>query len=120
MSFVAGSIHGHGFARIFATGNFCRQFLAAREHQGAGPRCWSKRLSPSSTRRWSGKAWVAGEYSVADAVLFYVEFWADKTEIDLPPNVLRHYRAMLERPAVSRVLREEGYRPEKLGQRAEM
>ena len=57
---------------------------------------------------------------MADAVLFYVEFWADKTEIGLPPNVLRHYRAMLERPAVSRVLREEGYRPETLGQRAEI
>ena len=30
------------------------------------------------------------------------------------------YRAMLERPAVSQVLREEGYRPETLGQRAEI
>jgi glutathione S-transferase len=57
---------------------------------------------------------------VADAVLFYVEFWADKTDIVLPANVLRHYRAMLARPAVSLVLREEGYRPERLGLTAEI
>ena len=67
-----------------------------------------------------GRDWLAGDYSVADAVLFYVEFWADKTEIPLPAQILRHYRAMLARPAVSLVLREEGYRPETLGQRAQV
>ena len=119
MSFVAGSIHGHGFARIFATGNFCPDSSCTRASRRKAA-CWSRKTFAIVNKALEGKDWVAGDYSVADAVLFYVEFWADKTEIDLPANVLRHYRAMLERPAVSRVLREEGYRPEKLGQRVEM
>lgn len=119
MTFVAGSIHGHGFARIFATGNFCPD-SSLHESVKAQGRLLVEKTFSIVNKALEEKNWIAGDYSVADAVLFYVEFWADKTEIGLPPNVLRHYRAMLERPAVSRVLREEGYRPETLGQRAEI
>jgi glutathione S-transferase len=48
-------------------------------------------------------------------VLFYVEFWADKTGMTLPANLTAHYRRMLARPAVHRVLREEGYDTAALG-----
>lgn len=59
----------------------------------------------------AGKDYVCGDaFSIADAALFYVEFWGDKTGLALPENCLAHYRRMLARPAVSRVLREEGYR----------
>ena len=51
-----------------------------------------------------------------DPVLFYVCFWADKTGVPLPPRLAKHYRLMLARPAVDRVLREEGYNPAKLNQ----
>jgi glutathione S-transferase len=114
MSFVAGSIHGHGFARIFATGNFCPDSTLHESVKAQG-RALVEKTFAIVNRQLEGKTWFAGDFSVADAVLFYVEFWADKIEIALPANVLRHYRAMLARPAVSRVLREEGYRPEKLG-----
>ena len=57
-----------------------------------------------------GKDYVAGAFSAADAALFYVEFWADKTKMTLPPHCLSHYRRMLQRPAVRQVLAEEGYR----------
>ncbi len=50
-----------------------------------------------------------GDFSVTDAALFYVEFWADKTGIALPDHCLGHYRALLQRPAVRQVLMEEGY-----------
>jgi glutathione S-transferase len=59
--------------------------------------------------------YLAGDYSVADAILFYVEFWADKTSIALPENLVAHYTRMLTRPAVQRVLREEGYNTASLG-----
>jgi len=51
-----------------------------------------------------------GAFSIADAALFYVEFWADKIGIALPEHCLNHYQLMLTRPAVRRVLMEEGYR----------
>ena len=57
-----------------------------------------------------GKEYVLGNFSIADAALFYVEFWGDKLKMDLPPNCRGHYQRMLERPAVRRVLMEEGYR----------
>jgi glutathione S-transferase len=62
--------------------------------------------------------YLAGRFSVADPILFYVEFWADKTDIPLPPSLARHYRRMLARPAVQRVLREEGYNLATLGKSA--
>ena len=58
----------------------------------------------------AGKDYVAGAFSIADAALFYVEFWADKTDIPLPENCLAHYQRMRARPVVQRVLAEEGYR----------
>ncbi|MCI4679244.1 glutathione S-transferase N-terminal domain-containing protein [Rhodoblastus acidophilus] len=119
MTFVAGSIHGHGFARFFAPGNFCPDSAFHQSVKAQGRALVEKTFSIVD-KALEGRTWVAGDFSVADAVLFYVEFWADKVEIALPANLLRHYRAMLDRPAVSGVLREEGYRPEKLGQRVEM
>jgi glutathione S-transferase len=50
-----------------------------------------------------------GAFTIADAALFYVEFWAGKTGISMPDNCLKHYRLMLTRPVVRRVLIEEGY-----------
>lgn len=119
MTFVAGSIHGHGFARFFAPGNFCPDSSLHDSVKAQGLALVAKAFSIVN-KGLEGRDWVAGDFSVADAVLFYVEFWADKVEMDLPPEILRHYRAMLARPSVSRVLREEGYRPEKLGQKVEM
>ncbi len=78
---------------------------------------WSKRASSILNKTLEGRNWIAGDFSVADAVVFYVEFWADKLDMTLPKNVLAHYRAMLARPMVSQVLREEGYRPDTLGQK---
>ena len=57
----------------------------------------------------AGYACGAG-FSVADAALFYVEFWADKTGIELPPRCAAHYQRVRKRSAVARVLGEEGYR----------
>jgi glutathione S-transferase len=53
---------------------------------------------------------VGSDYSIADAALFYVEFWADKTGLVLPPRCAAHDQRVRDRPAVRRVLREEGYR----------
>ncbi|MBI4724166.1 MAG: glutathione S-transferase, partial [Rhodomicrobium sp.] len=61
------------------------------------------------------RLYAAGEFSAADPILFYVEFWADKTNIALPENLAAHYERMLARPAVRQVLREEGYDPARLG-----
>jgi glutathione S-transferase len=50
------------------------------------------------------------QFSIADAAIFYNEFWADKVGIKLPPKVEAHYKRMRARPVVRQVLAEEGYR----------
>jgi len=56
-----------------------------------------------------GKEYVAGQFSVADAALFYVTFWAaGRMKMPLPKNVAAHYERMKNRPAVKRTLEQEG------------
>ncbi len=52
---------------------------------------------------------LPGGYSVADAALFYVEWWAARRcGMTLPPRLAAHLDAMLARPAVRRALEGEG------------
>ncbi len=53
---------------------------------------------------------LGAQFIIADAALFYNEFWADKTGIPLPPRVAAHYWRVRGRPVVRQVLAEEGYR----------
>ncbi|WP_206078430.1 glutathione S-transferase family protein [Poseidonocella sp. HB161398] len=109
MSHVTATIHGQGFARIFSAG----AFGSDPGTQAMGRRIvaagfdWLETVLPP-------EGYAAGSYSAADPVLFYVEFWAAKTRVAMPPKLLAHFRLMLARPVVSRVLKEEGYRPEQL------
>src|SRR5215471_16904989 len=57
----------------------------------------------------AGKNYLAGAFSIADSALFYVEFWgAKRMNMALPPNCTGHLDRMMARPAVQRVMRQEG------------
>ncbi len=114
MTYVAGTIHGQGFARIFATNTFARNPADHPAVHSQG-REIVEHCFAILNEAMAGKTYAAGEFSVADPILFYVEFWADKTDIALPANLAAHYGRMLARPAVQQVLREEGYDPARLG-----
>jgi len=109
MDYDVGTIHGQGFARIFTTANFTPNEADHEAVKARGREIVEKAFGIVDAML-AGKEYAAGSFSIADAALFYVEFWADKIRIDLPPNCLAHYRRMLARPVVQRVLREEGYR----------
>jgi glutathione S-transferase len=109
MDYVVGTIHGQGYTRIFTADNYSpnvsdHEAIRARGHEIVA-KCFAV-----MSELLAGREYVAGNFSIADAALFYVEFWADKIKIELPENCLAHYQRMLTRPAVQRVLREEGYR----------
>ena len=57
-----------------------------------------------------GKKWVMGDtFSIADAALYYNEYWAvDVAGWDLPPNVHAHYERMKQRPSVQANRKLEG------------
>jgi glutathione S-transferase len=54
------------------------------------------------------KEWLLGPYSVADAALFFLEFWAKvRFALDMPAPIAAHYDRMRARPTVQAVLRAE-------------
>jgi len=109
MDYVVGTLHGQGYTRIFTTANFTpneadHEAVKARGREivGQGFAVLNDALA--------GRDYVAEDFSIADAALFYVEFWADKLGIALPEHCGAHYQRMRARPTVQRVLQEEGYR----------
>ena len=110
IAYVEGTIHGQGFARIFAPQVFEPEDLV---HQTVG-------LGQASVKRQgrgiveTGFAildpqvgeheYAAGSgFTIADAALFYVERWAAPQGITLPVNLAAHLARMLARPAVHKV-----------------
>jgi glutathione S-transferase len=108
MDYVVGTLHMQGFARIFTTEKFApseTDHEAVRQQGRAIIRDCFAAIDVSL----ADKDYVVGHFSIADAALFYTEFWAVRSDIALPERCMAHYRTMLERPAVRRVLMEEGY-----------
>jgi glutathione S-transferase len=109
LDYVVGTLHGQGYTRIFTTDNYSANAAEHEAIQARGREIVSKGFAVLN-EVLAGKEYVVGSFSIADAALFYVEFWADKIKLELPPNCLAHYRRMLQRRAVRQVLMEEGYR----------
>ncbi len=109
MDYVVGTIHGQGYTRIFTTSNY-----TSNEAEHAAIQAHGKTIVESGfavmNEILAEREYVVGNFSIADAALFYVEFWADKIQLELPPHCERHYQRMLQRPKVRQVLAEEGYR----------
>ena len=109
MDHVVGTLHGQGFARLFTTDSFTPNAADHDAVKARGREIVEQGFAIMNAAL-AGKDYVAGRFSIADAALFYVEFWADKLGIDLPEHCRAHYQRMRARPVVQRVLREEGYR----------
>jgi glutathione S-transferase len=112
MSYVEGTVHGQGFARIFAPAKFEPQDVV-HSTLGLGQAAVKKQrrelvemgfaiLDPQLGRY----PYATGEeFSIADAALFYVERWAPQQNILLPANVKSHFEHTLARPAVRKVVK---------------
>jgi len=114
MAYITGTIHGQGFARIFTTSSFTNHEPELSDVKENGYQIVEKGFAVLN-QTLATEEYALGSFSVVDPVLFYVEFWADKLNMTLPERLASHYRLMLARPAVQRVLREEGYNPATLG-----
>lgn len=112
LSYCVHRIHGQGFTRIFTSPRYCigDNDLERQQHE-------IKRMGEDIIRQgfeWVSQQlesnWIMDHFTIADAALFYNEFWAIRSDIELPPPCVDHYQAMIQRPAVRTVLAEEGYR----------
>lgn len=108
MEYAVATMHGQGFARIFRPGNFGP--AETEDQVKARGREMVEKGFDILDKALAGKSYLGGsDLSIADAALFYVEFWgAGRLGMQLPPNVAAHYERMKARPAVQRVMQQEG------------
>ena len=108
LDYVVSAMHMQGFSRMFRPGNFAYTEADHDKVKARGKEIFEKGLALMD-KALEGKEYVAGKFSIADAALFYVEFWAAaRMNMTLPKNCAAHYARMKARPAVKRTMEQEG------------
>jgi glutathione S-transferase len=109
MEYVVGTIHSQGFTRLFRTERFAPSASDHEAVKAQGREAIDKGFAVVD-QALEGKSYLGGnDLSIADAALFYVEFWgAKRVGMKLPANVSAHFERMMARPAVQRALQQEG------------
>lgn len=109
MDYICGTVHPQGFTRQFRPANFAQREEDQPKVVEQGKQL-AARYFDTIEKGWTGGTWVMPSgFSVADAALFFVEYWAvRRSGMTLPPHLDAHLKAMLARPAVQRALTQEG------------
>jgi glutathione S-transferase len=113
MDYVVSTIHMQGFARMFRPNNFAPSEADHETVKARGQEIFDKGLAVMD-KVLEGREYIVETFSIADAALFYVEFWgtesdsAKRLHVALPPNCASHYARMKARPAIQKALQDEG------------
>jgi glutathione S-transferase len=108
LDYAVATIHMQGFSRLFRASNYTPNPADEDKVKERGKEIVEKGYAVLD-KALAGKDYVAGSFSIADSALFYVEFWGGKRmNMKLPPNCEAHLNRMLARPAVQRVMQQEG------------
>jgi glutathione S-transferase len=107
LDYAVATIHMQGFGRQFRASNFTPS-AADEEAVKARGKELAERGFAQLDKALEGKDYAVGKFSIADAAIFYVEFWSKRVGMTLPPNCAAHLDRMLARPAVQRTLQQEG------------
>jgi glutathione S-transferase len=105
--YVVATIHMQGFARQFRSSAFTPN-AADEDTVKARGRDIAEKGFALLHEALGGNDYAVGKFSIADAAVFYVEFWSKRVGINLPDHCAGHLERMLARPAVHRVLQQEG------------
>jgi glutathione S-transferase len=108
LDYAVSTVHMQGFARLFRAANFTPNPADEDQVKARGKELVEKGFGLMD-KALEGKDFVVGPFSIADSALFYVEFWgAKRMNMKLPANCEAHLNRMMTRPAVQRVLKQEG------------
>lgn len=108
LNYITQTIHGQGYTRIFTTERYASTGADEATIKAEGKAIVERGLAKVA-EQLEGGCFAFGEFTILDAILFYVEFWGDRIELPLPNECRLHYQRLLQRPAVRQVLMEEGY-----------
>ena len=108
LDYAVSTVHMQGFSRLFRAANYTPNPADEDKVKERGKELVEKGFAVLD-KALAGKDYLAGSFSIADSALFYVEFWGGKRmNMKLPPNCEAHLNRMLARPAVQRVMQQEG------------
>ena len=107
MDYAVATIHMQGFARQFRSSNFTPNAADEAAVKARGKEIAEKGFALID-KALEGKEYVVGKFSIADSAIFYTEFWSKRVGMTLPKNCAAHLERMLGRPAVQRVMQQEG------------
>jgi glutathione S-transferase len=105
--YAVATIHMQGFGRQFRPSNFTPSAADEETVKARGKEIATKGFALLD-KALDGKDYVTGKFSIADAAVFYTEFWSKRVGLSLPANCAAHLDRMLARPSVQRVLQQEG------------
>ena len=109
MDYVVATMHMQGFGRMFRPSMFAPSEADHEAVKARGREIFERGLELMS-EKLAGKEYVVGSFSIADAALFYVEFWWNRRlKLDLPATLHAHFARMLDRAAVRKTLEAEGF-----------
>lgn len=104
--YVVATMHMQGFTRIARPENF-----AFSEDDFDKVRQRGREIMERGFEIMAGRIvgpYVLGEFSFADAALFYVEHWAvNRAGLSLPEKCRKHLETMLARPSVQAMLQRD-------------
>jgi glutathione S-transferase len=75
MDYVVSTMHAQGFGRMFRPANYAPSEADHDKVKARGKEIMEKGLALMD-KALEGKEYVAGKFSIADAALFYITFWA--------------------------------------------
>lgn len=109
VDYLVASVHMQGFTRIWRPDHFAASEAEHPAIKEKGRAIYEKGLA-TFEEKIQGRDYLGGERpSIADAALFYVEYWkVNRLKEPLPDALAGHFARMMQRPAVVRALTMEG------------
>jgi glutathione S-transferase len=107
LEYAVATVHMQGFGRQFRASAFTPNAADEDVVKAKGKEIAEKGFALID-KALAGKDYAAGKFSIADAAIFYVELWSKRVGMTLPANCAAHLDRMLARPAVQRVMQQEG------------
>ena len=107
LDFIVASVHMRGFTFISVAPKFTPNQEAQKDLQAHG-RAQADLGFARLAEILGDKDHLLGDFSLADAALFYLTHWALRADVPMPAAIAAHHNRMSDRPAVKRALAAEG------------
>jgi glutathione S-transferase len=108
LEYLISTVHMRGFTRMFRPGSFSPTASDEAAVKQAGRDFITKGFALLEPVL-GDQEFILGEFSIVEAALFFLEFWArTRAGIALPKNFEAHLDRLLTRPAAQRALATEG------------